>query len=79
MTMVLKGRFAEYNSLHLDGLYQVSLKFADPRHINIIDRFYANRHKGIKTRLMTIRDLGIFRQTWDGMVALYVAALFKLL
>ena len=77
--MILKGRFAEYNNLHLDGFYQVSLKFGDPRHINIIDRFYADRHKGLKTRLMMIRDLGIYRQTWDGMVALYLAALLKLL
>jgi glycosyltransferase involved in cell wall biosynthesis len=79
ITMILKGRFAEYNNLHLDGFYQVSLKFGDPRHINIIDRFYADRHKGLKTRLMMIRDLGIYRQTWDGMVALYLAALLKLL
>ncbi|CAM8360632.1 glycosyltransferase [Candidatus Methylopumilus planktonicus] len=77
LILILKGRFAEYNNMHLEAFYQASLKFTDFKYTHIIDRFYTDRNKGLKTRLQMIRGLGLYRQTRDGTIALYLAALLK--
>jgi glycosyltransferase involved in cell wall biosynthesis len=75
--MLLSGKFIQYNNCHYEAFNSISLKIANPAHINLIDRFYTDRHKDLKTRLKMIRGLGIYRQTRDGMLALYLAALLK--
>lgn len=75
--MLLSGKFIQYNDCHYKAFNTISLKIANPTHIHLIDRFYTDRHKDLKTRLKMIRALGIYRQTRDGMLALYLAALLK--
>jgi glycosyltransferase involved in cell wall biosynthesis len=75
--MLLSGKFIEYNNCHFEAFNKIPLNIANPVHINLIDRFYIDRHKDLKTRLKMIRGLGIYRQTRDGMIALYLAALLK--
>lgn len=75
--MLLSGKFIQYNDCHYEAINSIPLKIANPTHIHLIDRFYTDRHKDLKTRLKMIRDLGIYRQTRDGMLALYLAALLK--
>lgn len=75
--MLLSGKFIQYNDCHYEAFNTISLKIAKPRHMQLIDRFYSDRHKNLKTRLMMIRELGLYRQTLDGMIALYLAALLK--
>lgn len=75
--MLLSGKFIQYNDCHYEAFNTISLKIANPTHINLIDRFYNDRHKGLKTRLRMIRGLKVYRQTRDGMLALYLAALLK--
>jgi glycosyltransferase involved in cell wall biosynthesis len=75
--MLLSGKFIEYNNCHYEALNAISLKIANPTHINLIDRFYTDRHKDLKTRLRMIRGLRVYRQTRDGMLGLYLAALLR--
>jgi glycosyltransferase involved in cell wall biosynthesis len=75
--MLLSGKFIIYNDCHYEAFNTISLKIANPTHINLIDRFYTDRHKDLKTRLRMIRVLKVYRQTRDGMLALYLAALLK--
>jgi hypothetical protein len=75
--MLLCGKFIQYNDCHYEAFNNIPLKIVNPAHIHLIDRFYIDRHKDLKTRLKMIRDLGIYRQTVDGMLALYLAALLK--
>ena len=75
--MLLSGKFIQYNDCHYEAFNTISLKIANPTHINLIDRFYSDRHKDLKTRLKMIRGLKVYRQTRDGMIALYLAALLK--
>jgi hypothetical protein len=75
--MLLSGKFIQYNNCHYEAFNTIPLKIATPTHINLIDRFYTDRHKGLKTRLRMIRGLRVYRQTRDGMFGLYLAALLK--
>lgn len=75
--MLLSGKFIQYNDCHYEAFNTISLKIANSTHINLIDRFYSDRHKDLKTRLRMIRGLKVYRQTRDGMLALYLAALLR--
>ena len=75
--MLLSGKFIQYNDCHYEAFNTIALKIGKPAHINLIDRFYTDRHKDLKTRLEMIKGLGIYRQTLDGMLALYLAAFLK--
>jgi len=75
--MLLSGKFIEYNNCHFEAFNTIPLMIANPAHVHLIDRFYIDRHKGLKTRLRMIRGLGIYRQTRDGMIALHIATLLK--
>jgi len=73
--MILKGSFRSYNDRHLEALQTVSLRLASPKNIHIIDRFYHDRDKGLLARFQMIRNLGLYRQTWEGQMALYLSAM----
>ncbi len=73
--MVLKGRFKAYNDKHLEAFATINLKLASPKNIHIVDRFYHDRDKGLLARFQMIRNLGLYRQTMDGQLALYLGAI----
>lgn len=70
--MIIKGRFRAYNDLHLEAFNTVSLKVTNPKNIHIIDHFYYFRNKSLLTRFQMIRNLGLYRQTWEGQMAIYL-------
>ena len=47
------------------------------RNLEIIDRFFALRDKSLKERLSIISELGIYRQTFDTHLGLYLALIIK--
>jgi glycosyltransferase involved in cell wall biosynthesis len=77
LVLLLNGRFRSYNDTHLNALKTASTKLANPLAVKIIDQFYNNRHKGLLIRLRMLKDLKIYRQTWDGQIALYIAMILK--
>jgi hypothetical protein len=77
LVLLLKGRFRSYNDIHLISLSAVSMKQTNPWAVRIIDYFFNDRHKGLVIRLRMLRDLKLYRQTWDDEVALYIAMILK--
>jgi glycosyltransferase involved in cell wall biosynthesis len=73
LKMLLNGTYRAYNSKHLkvfNDLYLMGLR----SHIRLIDRFQILRDRPLKERWKMIAALGIYRQTWDGHLALYLGA-----
>jgi glycosyltransferase involved in cell wall biosynthesis len=74
LRMLLGGKYREYNSRHhnvfssfyLDGLRS---------NIRLVDQFFILRDKSLKERWNMIHDLGLYRQTFDGHLALYLGAI----
>lgn len=74
--MLLNGTYRLYNSQHLKILNQLYLRSARSN-IRLIDRFRVLRDKPLKERMGMIKTLGIYRQTWDGHLALHIGAILK--
>jgi glycosyltransferase involved in cell wall biosynthesis len=76
LRMLLNGTYRAYNSKHLqvfNDLYLRGLR----SHIRLIDRFQILRDRPLKDRWKMISALGIYRQTWDGHLALYLGAVLR--
>jgi glycosyltransferase involved in cell wall biosynthesis len=74
LRMLLDGTYRAYNTKHLNvfnSLYLISLQ----KHIQLIDQFFIMRDKPMKVRWQMIGKLGIYRQTWDGRLGLYLGAI----
>ncbi len=74
LRMLLMGVYRDNNSKHLDTFNQINMPFTKAN-IRLIDDFFIKRDKGMLTRLCMVNDLGIYRQTLDGQIALYLGAL----
>ena len=74
LRMLLKGVYREYNTKHLDTFNQINLS-SKKANIKLIDDFFVKRDRAILQRLRMIHDLGLYRQTLDGQIALYLGAL----
>ncbi len=73
LKMLLNGTYRVYNTRHLEVLNKLYFK-GIVKNIELIDQFYILRDKPLKFRYKMIHDLGIYRQTWDGHLALYLGA-----
>ena len=74
LRMLINGTYRIYNSKHLavfNSLYFRGIQ----SNVELIDQFYILREKPLKVRFRMIRDLGIYRQTLDGYLALYLGAI----
>jgi len=76
LRMLLNGTYRHYNSIHLDALQQVNVS-ASKRNVRIIDDFFNLRDKGLRQRVGMIKTLGLYRQTFDGLLALYLGAVLR--
>ena len=76
LRMLLKGVYREYNTKHLDTFNQINLP-STKANIKLIDDFFVKRDQAILERLRMIYDLGLYRQTLDGQVALYLGAILR--
>ena len=74
LRMLINGTFRHYNSQHLKVFNKINL-FGLQQNIKLIDQFFIERDKPLKIRINMIDRLGIYRQTWDGHIALYLGAI----
>ena len=74
LRMLLMGVYRDYNTKHLDTFNQINLP-STKANIKLINDFFVKRDQAILERLRMIYDLGLYRQTLDGQIALYLGAL----
>jgi hypothetical protein len=75
LKMLLNGKYREYNTMHLNVFHQRYISGLRSS-MKLIDKFAILREKSMKVRFQMIQELGIYRQTWDGHLALYLGAIF---
>jgi len=76
LKMLLNGTYRVYNTKHLEVFNSLYFKGIS-KNIELIDRFFLLRDKPLKFRYKMIHELGIYRQTWDGHLALYLGAFLR--
>ncbi|QDC88123.1 glycosyltransferase family 2 protein [Candidatus Methylopumilus universalis] len=74
--MLLNGKYREYNTQHFEVFNKFN-KDGLRRNLEIIDRFFALRDKPLKDRLLIIKEMGIYRQTFDTHLGLYLGLILK--
>ncbi len=74
LDMLIRGVYRDYNSKHLASFNQINLP-STKANIKLIDDFFIKRDKGMGERIRMIKDLGLYRQTLDGQLALYLGAI----
>jgi glycosyltransferase involved in cell wall biosynthesis len=74
LRMLLNGTYRLYNTKHLKVFNKTTFK-GRAKNIELINQFYILRDKSLRVRWKMIHDLGIYRQTWDGHLALYLGAI----
>jgi glycosyltransferase involved in cell wall biosynthesis len=74
--LLLKGVYRDYNSRHLLAFNKASIP-SSKDNIKIIDDFFILRDKGLIARIQMIKNLGIYRQTWDTQLGLYLGAILR--
>ena len=72
--MLLMGVYRDYNTKHLNTFNEINLP-STKANIKLIDEFFIRRDKTILERLRMIQGLGLYRQTLDGQIALYLGAI----
>jgi glycosyltransferase involved in cell wall biosynthesis len=76
LRMLINGTYRLYNTNHLNIFNKLNIKGIQSN-IELINQFYILRDKPIKERCRMIGKLGLYRQTWDGHLALYLAAVLR--
>lgn len=74
LRMLLIGVYRDYNTKHLNTFNKINLP-STRANIKLIDEFIIRRDKAILERLRMIQGLGLYRQTIDGQIALYIGAI----
>ena len=74
LRMLINGTYRKYNTKHLDAFSEMNLNGLS-HNIELIDQFCILRDKSLKVRWKMIRELDLYRQTWDGHMALYLGAI----
>ena len=76
LKLLLRGYFRKWNSDHILALKAVEPKMSKETHFTY-RHFASLRNQSAIRRIRMIEGLGLYRQTWDGMAALYLGALLK--
>jgi len=76
LRMLLNGTYRGYNSQHLKAFNSLFLPGIRSE-IGLIDRFQILRDRPLKERWKMIAELGIYRQTWEGQMALYLGTFLR--
>jgi glycosyltransferase involved in cell wall biosynthesis len=74
LKMLLNGTYRGYNTKHLEVLNKLFFK-GIVKNIELSDQFFILRDKPLKFRYKMIHELGIYRQTWDTHLGLYLGAI----
>jgi glycosyltransferase involved in cell wall biosynthesis len=76
LRMLLGGTYRRYNTMHLEAFNKLSIETVKTN-IDLIDQFLIMRDKPLMVRWQMIHSLGLYRQTWDGHLALYLGAVLR--
>ncbi len=76
LRMLLGGTYRRYNTLHLKAFNKLSIETVKTN-IDLIDQFLIMRDKPLNVRWQMIHKLRLYRQTWDGQLALYLGAVLR--
>jgi hypothetical protein len=76
LRMLLGGTYRRYNTTHFDVFNKFFIDTVKTN-IDLIDQFFIMRDKPMKVRWQMIDKLGLYRQTWDGHLALYLGAILR--
>jgi glycosyltransferase involved in cell wall biosynthesis len=74
LRMLLGGTYRVYNTKHLETFNKLSIETVKTN-IDLIDQFLIMRDKPLHVRWQMIHSLGLYRQTWDGHLALSLGAI----
>jgi glycosyltransferase involved in cell wall biosynthesis len=72
--MLFKGTYRDYNSCHLDTFNKINIP-ATKENLYIIDRFSILRDGPLSDRIKILSELGLYRQSWDTHLGLYLGAI----
>jgi glycosyltransferase involved in cell wall biosynthesis len=76
LRLLMNGTYRVYNTKHLEVFRLLSIETAK-KNIDLIDQFLIMRDKPLHVRWQMIQRLGLYRQTWDGHLALYLGAILR--
>lgn len=76
MTMLIRGRFGDWNDVNISALRTVR-ELLTPASAEQLAQFERARHGSLAGRIACLRRSGVYRQTWGGSFALYIAALLS--
>ena len=74
--MLFKGRFKQYNAINIQALLSIQHLLTKDNKM-VLNKFIAAREKALFSRLKTIYNAGIYKQTFLGNIGLITAALFN--
>ena len=74
--MLWQGRFRDWNDIHIESLQAIRSRLT-PDNQKILDQFSEARDQGLVSRLIGLKQSGIYRQTVLGNLGLIAAAIFK--
>ena len=74
--MLWQGRFRDWNDIHIESLQGIRSRLT-PDNQKILDQFSEARDQGLVSRLIGLKQSGIYRQTVLGNLGLIAAAIFK--
>jgi glycosyltransferase involved in cell wall biosynthesis len=74
LRMLINGTYRKFNTTHLKVFGKLNVQGLS-RNIKLIDQFSIMRDRPLKVRWKMIHRLGLYRQTWDGHLALYLGAI----
>ena len=74
--MLWQGRFRDWNDIHIESLQAIRSRLT-PDNQKILDQFSEARDQGLVSRLIGLKQSGIYRQTLLGNLGLIAAAIFK--
>ncbi len=75
LRLLINGTYRNFNTRHLKVFGKLNVQGLS-RNIKLIDQFSIMRDRPLKVRWKMIHRLGLYRQTWDGHLALYLGAIF---
>jgi hypothetical protein len=78
LQLLLGGRFRRWNGANIASLQRIRHLLTSENR-DVLDGFVRLRDAPVMERLRLLRRTGIYRQTTTGSLALYAAALLKLL
>jgi glycosyltransferase involved in cell wall biosynthesis len=76
LRLLINGTYRIYNTKHLCAFRTLSID-TDKKNINLIDHFITLRDKSLMNRWRMINELGIYRQTWDTHLGIYLGVILN--